>query len=363
MTRPNVASSPSMPQPTQMPMIARADGVSLTTSFTPPSQCTNSLTMLADQSYKIWYNEPVPVPAETFSECYAPEFITSYLESLGGATLPAFSPLLCQRDYSTVYSSFSGTTKGFSFHPPDSPVETRPAFGGTCFIDITSTVVQYYDSSSFVSTTTVTNTAGVLQAYAHPMDGFAMSTLQDPSSAALAGASSVIQDVEGSGATEAASQSAAITTPAMETSRSVTQSIGNSVTSKGSVPDTAVAAASESQYTHHGDTYPAQTAAAATPATTSATPDPTHVANSSLSTSEKVGLAVGIGGGLFLVILISAWCCWKGAARRLVNAKEADSSSGRTSVVNRLRDDRTNAFVAASTNARFGDQPGGSSGF
>ncbi|KAL8950517.1 MAG: hypothetical protein Q9222_003456 [Ikaeria aurantiellina] len=263
--------------------------------------------MLADQAYQIWYNEPVPVPAETYTECYAPEFITSYLKSLGGATVPAFSPLLCQHDYSTVFSSFSGTAtyiaccptyaelssihvahylliqyRGFSFHPPENPAVTRPAFGGTCFINITSTVVQYYDSSSFVSTTAITNTVGVLQGYAHPIDGFAMSTYQDLYSSALAGASSVVQDVEGSGAVVATSQSAAVTTQPIESSELSMQAIASSVTLKGSVSDTATVTGpdetSKSQYTHRRETDPAAKAAAtATSARTTATPDPTHV--------------------------------------------------------------------------------------
>ncbi|KAL8735150.1 MAG: hypothetical protein Q9166_001026 [cf. Caloplaca sp. 2 TL-2023] len=81
------------------------------------------------KSYQIWYNEPVPVPAETYSECYAPEFMTSYLKSLAGDVLPAFSPLICQDDYKIV---------------------------------------------RFVTTTPVINTGAPLQAYAHPVDGFDM---------------------------------------------------------------------------------------------------------------------------------------------------------------------------------------------
>lgn len=90
---------------------AEASVTALSTSFTPPGQCSNSLTMMKGKAYQIWYNELVPVPAETFSDCYAPEIMTSYLKSLGGDVLPAFSPLVCQDDYQTVFSSFIGTDR------------------------------------------------------------------------------------------------------------------------------------------------------------------------------------------------------------------------------------------------------------
>ncbi len=64
--------------------------------------------MMEAKSDQMWYNEPVPVPAKTYTDCYAPEFITSYLKSLDGDVVHAFSPLVCQDDYETVYSSFVG---------------------------------------------------------------------------------------------------------------------------------------------------------------------------------------------------------------------------------------------------------------
>ncbi|KAL8807220.1 MAG: hypothetical protein Q9223_004412 [Gallowayella weberi] len=153
----------------------------LATSFTPPTQCGNSLSMMERSAYQIYYNEPVPVPGLTYTECYAPEFVTSYLKSLSGDILPPFSPLNCQDDYTTVYTSSIGTglyivccPKGFSLHPPEVPIATRPGDGATCFSDISSTMVVYFDNSTLASSRTVINTRGTLQAYAHLMDGFAM---------------------------------------------------------------------------------------------------------------------------------------------------------------------------------------------
>ena len=79
----------------------------LSSTFTPPQGCASSLTMLEAQHCEIWNNEPVPVLNQTLSSCYPPEFMTSYIESLNGDTLPPFSPLVCQQGWDTVYSEYS----------------------------------------------------------------------------------------------------------------------------------------------------------------------------------------------------------------------------------------------------------------
>lgn len=82
----------------------------LSTTFTAPVSCSDSLTMLQGRSCEIWNNEPVPAPAAaaaggnlTFSACYADVFMTSYVQSIHGNTLPPFSPLVCPRDWETAY--------------------------------------------------------------------------------------------------------------------------------------------------------------------------------------------------------------------------------------------------------------------
>ncbi len=79
----------------------------LSTTFTPPQGCASSLTMLEAQDCEIWNNEPVPVLNRTLSTCYPPAFMTSYIQSLNGNTLPPFSPLVCQEGWETVYSAYS----------------------------------------------------------------------------------------------------------------------------------------------------------------------------------------------------------------------------------------------------------------
>lgn len=79
---------------------------SLTTTFTPPSECTQGhLTMLERQAYYVWLNAPLPVVNTTFSSCYPDAFMTSYLQSAVSGTIAGpFSPLVCPKNYVTVRS-------------------------------------------------------------------------------------------------------------------------------------------------------------------------------------------------------------------------------------------------------------------
>lgn len=77
---------------------------SLTTTFTPTATtCTeHKLTMLENRAWEIWMNMPVPVPGTTFTDCYPSQYVTSLLLSAGGVTQPAFQPLVCPQDYTTI---------------------------------------------------------------------------------------------------------------------------------------------------------------------------------------------------------------------------------------------------------------------
>ncbi|KAL8741375.1 MAG: hypothetical protein Q9190_006009 [Brigantiaea leucoxantha] len=176
---------------TSAPMVSQTDptSIALITPFHPPKQCANSLTILAARSYEIWWNEPLPVPAETYTDCYASEFIESYTKSFSGEVLPAFSPIVCQFNYATVLSTIvEGDTyvaccpTGFTFNSPAVPTITRPARGGKCYSGISSTVVNVYGTIGFVSTTTLRETGGRLEAFAPLMDGFAMVGATSPGS-------------------------------------------------------------------------------------------------------------------------------------------------------------------------------------
>lgn len=77
---------------------------SLTTTFTAPTQCAQSiggLTMLEDDGFKIWLNAPLPVPGTTIASCYPLEFISSFLLQTSGISQAAFSPLVCPAGYTT----------------------------------------------------------------------------------------------------------------------------------------------------------------------------------------------------------------------------------------------------------------------
>lgn len=103
-------TSVSAAQITSPPSVTVPWHPQLSTVFTPPCWCLKSLTMLEAQSWEIWNNEPVPVNNLTSSECYPPAFMTSYIQSIHGNTLPAFSPLICPQAWDTVFSLGAGST-------------------------------------------------------------------------------------------------------------------------------------------------------------------------------------------------------------------------------------------------------------
>ncbi|KAI4146572.1 MAG: hypothetical protein LQ340_005880 [Diploschistes diacapsis] len=156
---------------------------SITTTFTPPPECTQGhITMLERQHYFVWENEPLPVPNSTFSECYPSQFMTSYLQSYSSTIAPAFSPLVCPDNYETVYTqTMTNRPVNFGLHPPDTTTPGRPAFGATCYSNMINASVTQYDNSSS-SGVMVFSSSG--QAYAHPIDGFALETSSSMNSAA-----------------------------------------------------------------------------------------------------------------------------------------------------------------------------------
>lgn len=90
----------------------------LTTTFTPPPSCTSHhLTMLENQAFRVWMNEPIPVPDTTFSDCYPSQFMTSYQQQMSNTIVPAFSPLVCPDSYATVFNQ---------------PIKDRPLYIACC---------------------------------------------------------------------------------------------------------------------------------------------------------------------------------------------------------------------------------------
>ncbi|KAI1075326.1 hypothetical protein F5B20DRAFT_560383 [Whalleya microplaca] len=155
----------------------------LTTNFTPPSSCNEMrLTQLSSPGYQIWLNEPQPVPASKFGDCYPPGFIDGYtsIANASSSIAPMFSPLICPDTWTTAMERPNGyiacCASGFLLHPPDTTVDTnRPAYGGTCYSNfaVSQTVnVTQFDSAHVTATAEWVASASTDQAYAHVIDGF-----------------------------------------------------------------------------------------------------------------------------------------------------------------------------------------------
>lgn len=169
----------------------------LTTTFTPPASCREvHLTQLSSPGYQLWLNEPQPVPNSKIGDCYPSGYINGYtsIQNASSSIAPMFSPLVCPEGWNTARTWPNGyiacCASGFQLHLPDEPVDTnRPAYGGTCYSNFqvgqTATVTAY-DSASVTATVEWVASATNDQAYAHPIDGFALST-DDSKSTGLSG--------------------------------------------------------------------------------------------------------------------------------------------------------------------------------
>ncbi|KAF1953598.1 hypothetical protein CC80DRAFT_537461 [Byssothecium circinans] len=185
-------ASPASPAASKTYPIPTAK-VALTSTFTGSSTCAqNLLTMLPPPTYQIWANEPVPVENNTVAGCYPSEYLSSYtavMVTVGtspvpSSIVPAMSPFACPKDYCTAVASARNyivcCPTGYQFHPPDSTVDSaRPFYGGTCYSEMTMgssyPVIQYNTNADTASTLFPVTATGV-QAYAHPIDGFAMTS-------------------------------------------------------------------------------------------------------------------------------------------------------------------------------------------
>ncbi|KAK8170098.1 hypothetical protein IWX90DRAFT_198306 [Phyllosticta citrichinensis] len=158
--------------------------IALTMTFTPPSPCTSHhLTMVSD--FRIWLNEPLPVPGSTFSSCYPSAWIAHYssVEGSSSSIAPLVTPMVCPSGWDTASSVSQGSLSGYfaccpsGFNltlPASTAVSTRPFYGGTCYSDFTvgdTITVAKYDSTS-LSTTIPFTPKSTDQAFGHPIDGF-----------------------------------------------------------------------------------------------------------------------------------------------------------------------------------------------
>jgi hypothetical protein len=77
----------------------------LTTVFTPPPECTGSLTQIGTL---YWQNAIIPAPYTTLTSCYPSQFYSSIVGAANGVSLPPLSPLVCPAgwgsiDYNSTY--------------------------------------------------------------------------------------------------------------------------------------------------------------------------------------------------------------------------------------------------------------------
>ncbi|KAI0201790.1 hypothetical protein F4808DRAFT_423793 [Astrocystis sublimbata] len=173
--------------------------VPLTTAFMPPDSCNEAqLTMLSSPANYVWLNEPIPVPGTTISDCYPPEFMKYYTTyhhdtTNVGSLVPLMSPLVCPFGWHGVMTGTAPFYQaccpvGFSLAVPTTAlqVQSRPAYGGTCYSDWpqgSSAYVKVYGSASAEEGLSLVAppTTGY-QAYAHIIDGIVVSTSASTSS-------------------------------------------------------------------------------------------------------------------------------------------------------------------------------------
>lgn len=150
----------------------------LSTTFTPAATCTNLV--FSSPIYKVWLNEPVPASGTTMSDCFPGQWLQGYASASPSSSIaPLMSPLVCPSGWTTAFrtstSYIACCPSSYALHYPDTTVDTnRPAYGGTCFSDVTAgqtLVVTLFGDSSIVEVRTVTSTTDGGQAFAHPIDG------------------------------------------------------------------------------------------------------------------------------------------------------------------------------------------------
>ncbi|KAF2841754.1 hypothetical protein M501DRAFT_1014532 [Patellaria atrata CBS 101060] len=137
--------------------------------------------MMAASSYFIYINHPSPVPSSTFTQCYPPQFLSSYFSQKSIVTpLPAIAPLICPAGYQTIFSSFfpdgylACCPNGMGLATSVNAPFTRPALNGTCYSDVETIRVTAYGISSVTVTSTWSAPPGA-QVYALAIEGYAFS--------------------------------------------------------------------------------------------------------------------------------------------------------------------------------------------
>jgi hypothetical protein len=71
----------------------------LTTVFTPPPECTGSLTQIGTN---YWQNAILPAPYTTLTSCYPSQFYSSIVGAANGVSLPPLNPLVCPMGWGPI---------------------------------------------------------------------------------------------------------------------------------------------------------------------------------------------------------------------------------------------------------------------
>lgn len=145
--------------------------------------------MLSSPGYFIWFNEPVPVPGTTLSDCYPPEFMEYYTTyhvnpTTVGSLVPLMSPLTCPFGWQVVFEKGDYQAccpVGYDLTPPQTTTldPKRPAYGGTCYSEwplSSSALIQVFDSASSLGSSLITASTKGFANYAHVIDGIAVPT-------------------------------------------------------------------------------------------------------------------------------------------------------------------------------------------
>jgi hypothetical protein len=73
--------------------------MAVTTVFTPPPECTGSLTQIGTN---YWQDPVLPAPHTTLTSCYPSQFYSSIVGAANGVSLPPFNPLVCPVGWGSI---------------------------------------------------------------------------------------------------------------------------------------------------------------------------------------------------------------------------------------------------------------------
>ncbi|KAL7939879.1 hypothetical protein V8C35DRAFT_326634 [Trichoderma chlorosporum] len=128
--------------------------LAVTTTFTPPPECSSGLTEFEAATGIIWRNAINPVPSLTLTSCYPSQFVAS---ALATTSLPQFSQLICPQgweSYNITSNYLICCPNGFGFYAPNFNNTQRPGLSAICTSTVWASVLM--DITSYDATTLAT---------------------------------------------------------------------------------------------------------------------------------------------------------------------------------------------------------------